>query len=305
MDITIGITSFNRFYYLSSLLDSLSVCLPEDVKCKIVIADNSSKEPALLNLINNPGPYQEKLRPHKLEIVSCQPEHWTEAEYLARNAILDHAEGKYLMFLQDDLQCVAKGLFLKDHMTLLDDSNCSIILLTAVRKCTIARKLHNPIRHDFTESSVWETFHPNFPTMGFALREIYQKTGKYRTPRRIWGQNGELDYSSRVQKTFPNKHNFMSHIPPFVGVWNDPRGHYSFIRNGIRYGHYLPAKSEDNLYYKILDSEQITALNKHSSPAGFSDVAFPIGWDFAKDKNGDQLKYPQPQIQQEGPMQII
>ena len=305
MDLTIGITSFNRFYYLSSLLDSLALCLPSDVACKIIIADNSSQEPSLREFISNPSIYQEKLSPHKLQIISCIPEHWTEAEYLARNAILEHAEGKYLMFLQDDLQCVVKGLFLKDHMQLLDDSNCSIILLTAVRKCTIARKLHNPIRHHFTKSSAWETFHPHFPTMGLALREIYEKTGPYQTPQRIWGLNGELNYSERVQQAFPDKCNFMSHIPPFCGVWNDPRGHYSFIRNGVRYGHYLAAPSSDNLYYEILSEDTLAQLHREPLPVGFSDVAFPIQWDYAKDQDGDQFKYSQDQIQQEGPFQML
>ena len=49
VELTIGITSFNRFYYLSSLLDSLALCMPDDTICKIVVADNSSIESALVD----------------------------------------------------------------------------------------------------------------------------------------------------------------------------------------------------------------------------------------------------------------
>ena len=305
MDVTIGITSFNRFNYLSSLLESLSLCLPSNINFQIIVADNSSTESRLVDFIGSPGLYEEKLRPHQLDIITCIPEHWTEAEYLARNAILEHAQGEYLMFLQDDLQCIVKGLFIEDQIKLLDNWECSIILLTAVRKCTIARKLHNPIQHTLEQTSIWETFHPHFPTMGFAKKEIYDKVGPYKTPQRIWGLNGELNYSERVQETFPAKCNFMAHIPSFAGVWNDPRGHYSFIRDGMRYGHYLPAQQPENLYYKILDPHTLSELHNQPSPAGFFEVAFPIGWDYAKDKDGDQFKYPQERIQQEGPFEKL
>ena len=63
IELTIGITSFNRFYYLSSLLDSLALCMPEGILCKIVVADNSSMESDLVKFKEDHSDYQKKNLP--------------------------------------------------------------------------------------------------------------------------------------------------------------------------------------------------------------------------------------------------
>lgn len=304
-EITIGITSFNRFYYLSSLLDSLALCLPDDITCKIVVADNSSVESSLVNLKNDPSEYVEKFKHHKLQFVNCEPKHWLEAEYVARNAVLENAEGEYLMFLQDDIQCLVNGLFLQDLKNIVDNHPCSQVLLDGVRKQTVRRKMANPVRHQGAEVDFWQTSHKHFPTMGFCSMEIYNKVGSFMIDKsKGWGK-GETDYSKRVNKNFPQKSIFFLQVPCFAGIWNDPRGHYSFIRNGKRKGYYIKAASKDNLYYETLSEEKIKDLNSRDFPSSFVDIAMPIGWDYAKEPCGEQKKYPQAKIIQEGPTEDI
>jgi glycosyltransferase involved in cell wall biosynthesis len=305
IEITIGITSFNRFYYLSSLLDSLALCLPNDIICKIVVADNSSVESSLVNLKNDPTEYVKKFKHHKLQFVNCEPKHWLEAEYVARNAVLENAEGKYLLFLQDDIQGLVEGLFFEDLKNIVDNHNCSQLLLNGVRRQTVRRKMKNPIRHKGKEVDFWETSHRHFPTMGFCSMEIYDKVGLFMIDAsKGWGQ-GENNYSNRVNKQFPEKSIFFLQVPCFSTIWNDPRGHYSFIRDGKRRGYYIKAHSEDNLYYEILTKEKIKDLNSKDSPSSFSDISFPIGWDYAKEPNGEQMKYSQANIITEGPSEDI
>tara|TARA_Y100000034_G_scaffold132417_1_gene195349 strand:- start:145 stop:1071 length:927 start_codon:yes stop_codon:yes gene_type:complete len=304
-EITIGITSYNRFYYLSAILDSLAICLPKHIPCKVVVADNSSSEPDLVKLINNPSAYREKLEPHLLEFVTCRPKHWLEAEYVARNAVLDNAQGKYLMFLQDDVQCIVKGLFLEDQMNIIDNLNCMQILLDGVRKCTIKRKMNNSLRHTGINVDSWETHHKHFATIGFSSLDLHKKVGSYMIDAgRGWGQ-GENDYSERVIKAFPNKLVFFLQVPTFIGIWNDPRGNYSVVRDGVRHGHYIKALDERNLYYDILKQDELLKLNKEDFPRSFTDLAKPLGWDYAKEADGEQRKYPWSEIEKEGPSKPI
>jgi len=305
VEVTIGITSFNRFYYLSSLLDSLAVCMPKDILCKIIVADNSSIESDLVKLKQDYSDYQKKIHPHKIEFVTCSPNHWLEAEYVARNAILDNAEGKYLLFLQDDIQCVVKGFFINDLKTIIDNYDCSQILLDGVRRQTVLRKLVRPIRHFGESVDIWQTGHKHFPTMGFASLDLYKEVGHFMINASAgWGQ-GENDYSNRVNSKFPEKSIFFLQVPPFVGIWNDPRGHYSFIRDGKRKGHYIKAASSDNFYYEILSEPKIKELNSMQIPCSFREIAHPIGWDYAKESDGEQTKYPQQSIIEEGPSEDI
>jgi glycosyltransferase involved in cell wall biosynthesis len=305
IEITIGITSFNRFYYLSSLLDSLAICLPKNILCKIVVADNSSVDSNLVNCKNDPSEYIEKFKPHKFQFVNCEPKHWLEAEYVARNAVLENAEGEYLMFLQDDIQCLVDGLFLEDLKNIVDNHDCSQVLLDGVRKQTVRRKMRNPVRHEGKEVDFWQTSHKHFPTMGFSSLKLYKEVGLFMIDAsKGWGQ-GENNYSSRVNKNFPEKSIFFLQVPSFAGIWNDPRGHYSFIRDGKRKGHYIKANSPDNLYYEILRKEKINSLNSREFPSSFTDITFPIGWDYAKEPNGEQKKYPQSKIIEEGPSEDI
>jgi hypothetical protein len=94
-----------------------------------------------------------------------------------------------------------------------------------------------------------------------------------------------------------------SQVPVFVGIWNDPRGHYSFLRNGRRYGHYLPP--EGRLYYRHMTQNEYDDLLDRKETASFADIAHPIGWKYATTPDGDQFKYPQSSIMLEGPVSDI
>ena len=85
-------------------------------------------------------------------------------------------------------------------------------------------------------------------------------------------------------------------------MWNDPRGGYAFIREDVRYGHYLPPADASGLYYEMLSDDEIDTFLSQGDVLGFVDVARPMGWTYAKQEDGDQLKYGQNLVKVEGPV---
>ena len=96
-----------------------------------------------------------------------------------------------------------------------------------------------------------------------------------------------------------------SHVPLMAAVWNDSRGGAAFIRDDIRYGEYEPAADKSGLYYKMLNDDDFEKLMNENRPQSFVDTCTPLGWNYAKDEDGDQRKYSQHIIVTEGPSESV
>ena len=54
-----------------------------------------------------------------------------------------------------------------------------------------------------------------------------------------------------------------------------------------------------------MSESKIKELNSMQIPCSFREIANPIGWDYAKEPDGEQTKYPQQKIIEEGPSEDI
>ena len=298
--IPICIISFNRSYYLRSLLFSL---MDELENFEIVVVENGSTETLMKSVKEEWS--------SKIEWITLPGGNWINDEYRAKNAFLDYCKSKSftldvesVIFLQDDLQYVGPRGQLKNIIKEYDKNNVILTGINGIRKSTILSTLSNTKIDD-----VWLLKDSHFGTMGLYKFFVFDEVGKYSDSypldERFWGR-GEDDYHSRVISKYVGSNWMISgqaHVPVFVGVWNDPRGYYSFIRNNKRIGHYLPPI--ENTYYRNLSIQEYEQLKSREMPSSFVDVAIPVGWSYAKDNSGDQLKYPQSQIMCEGPFSDI
>lgn len=296
MKIPICIVSFNRSLYLESLLYSLNSELQD---FNVVIVDNNSKELNMQNVFDRWS--------NKVTILKLAGDDWINDEYKAKNAFLDHCKknyssSEYCLFLQDDMQYVGPKTKLRSITDSLNDTEFLNISLTGVRKSTI-KSTYSTIRR----ANVWQTKDNHFMTTGLYKNSVFERVGKYQQDypmnKEYWGR-GEDDYNARVNLEYSQYKLITgcSHVPLFVGVWNDPRGHYSFLRDGKRYGKYEAPISPHKTYYENLSQAQFANLLMKNEPAGFVDVAIPLGWQYACTADGDQEKYPQSKIMLEGPV---
>lgn len=301
MKIPACIISFNRALYLDSLLHSLQDELSD---LDLVIVDNGSKEKKIEDVFSA---WQDRVK-----IIRLQGGDWINDEYKAKNAFIEYcrsttktSSSESLLFLQDDMQYVGPRRQLKNIIEDLNNTGFLNISMTGVRKSTIASSYSSSRR-----GNVWQLKDNHFGTIGLHRRQVFEEVGPYSQSypiqREYWGR-GEDDYHARVISKY-GQHSLISgfmHAPVFVSVWNDPRGHYSFLRDNKRYGTYTPPVAPSRLYYEHLSVDRYNSLVSSTSPAGYIDIAMPIGWQYARSLEGDQEKYPQQKILLEGPVSEI
>lgn len=298
MKIPACIISFNRALYLDSLLHSLSNELND---IDIIVIDNGSTEKKIEEVFH----YWKD----KINVIKLKGGDWINDEYKAKNTFINlcfenkHKSNSYL-FLQDDMQYVGPKGHLGKIIDNLSDTKFLNVSVTGVRRSTIISSYsQNKI------NNVWQLKDNHFGTIGIHKREVFENIGQYSQNypmlKEYWGR-GEDDYHSRVISKYGNVLiSGFAHVPLFISVWNDPRGHYSFLRNNMRYGEYSPPVGFNKLYYEHVTIEEYNNLLNRNQPSGFIDVAKPLGWDFAKTKDGDQEKYSQQKIMIEGPVKEI
>ena len=296
--LTIGITSFNRYFYLKALLDSLR-CLSR-IKFQFIIVDNCSSEKEI-------KPYLEKLKSediiHHVFLRETSNRNWTNDEYIAKNLIIENAKSDTILFLQDDNQFITNEFLLTCIVEDFKKTNVSCCELNAVRRTTILNSFINTRQIKVNNSRFWIPTNNHFHTMGLFKKKIFDIVGLYPIDwpqtQEFWGRSEDW-YDAKLKEIFPNMQlNISSWIPHFAPVWNDPRGGYAFIRGNTRYGHYLPPK--DDLYYLKLTNDTYKDLEKLDRPVCFSECCISSGWNYAIDSGGDQIKYPQSKVMIEGP----
>jgi glycosyltransferase involved in cell wall biosynthesis len=299
VNITIGITTFNRFKYTKSLFNSIKeICVDNQV----IVVDNCSIEHGLKEYLeqqNKSGVI------HQLFSRSPQERNWVNDEYIAKNIIIENAKHDVILFLQDDLQFISNKEVLEKVVEDFCSSKEMLSLeVNAVRKSTIQNKFNKNLVIKNKNYKYYRPLDNHFPTMGFFKKEIFEKFGNYPVnwpqTQEFWGRSEDW-YDSNLKSKLPNLQlNNCSWVSLFAPVWNDPRGGYAFIRGDKRYGHYLDAPSSTGEYYEKISAKEYLKKQESLVPLSFVDVCKPIGWDY-QIENGDQKKYPQSSVLLEGP----
>lgn len=313
MHLSIGIISCNRLKYLKGLLKSLE-CLKSESGIEIIVVDNGSTESGLVEYLNS-----EKSRGFIDKLILNKERDWKNDEYKAKNIIIKESLYDIIFFLQDDSSFIGTKELLSKYIDDLKESDAVCLDVCGVRMCTIFRKIdYSKLEISRNKCKYWGTKDNHFQTMGLFKKYVFRECGNYPIGKDFssWKIKDkdtiqqEVYYDALVKKKLLstkriNKVTLFAHIPLFITIWNDPRGGYSFIRDDKRYGHYIDAESENGLYYNHLNNEEIDRLMSYRFPSGFTTVAKPIGWDYAKSENNDQLKYDREKIMKEGPIDNI
>jgi len=296
---TIAITSFNRFKYFRSLLNSLSKLSRE--KFYFIVVDNCSKEAGLQDYILEK---EESGEIHKAFIRSSEERNWVNDEYIAKNIIIENSPSEMILFLQDDLQFVGNESILTSIVEDFHELPGMCLELNGVRKISTLNKFAS--RRDLYGNSglkYWVPDDNHFQTMGLFKKQVFRVFGEYPVnwppTQEFWGRSEDV-YDAMIKQKFPQVQlNLTSHIPIFLPVWNDIRGGYAFIRGDRRYAQYIEAPHSSGLYYDQFVEDDIKEMTSVASPISFPEIAKPIGWSFARDENGDQKKYSQKEVMQE------
>lgn len=296
---TIGVTSFNRFKYLKALMNSLSD-LSRD-KFYFILVDNCSEEFGLQEYVRE---LQENSVVHKSFLRSPKERNWTNDEYIAKNIIIKNAPTETILFLQDDLQFIANEETLESIVSDFESLPGFCLELNGVRKISNYNKfISKRTLEGKSGLKYWAPDDNHFQTMGLFKKQVFKIFGEYPVEwpqsQDYWGKSEDV-YDSMIKNKFPNVQlNITAQAPLFLPVWNDIRGGYAFIRGDRRYGQYSDPPDSSGLYYQRLTSEKYKDLNQQDFPISFPEIAKPIGWDYARDENGDQKKYPQSKIMEQ------
>jgi len=299
MNITIGITTFNRLKYSRSLLNSIRGLSNQH---QVIVVDNCSTENGLKEHLENE---KKSGLIHKLFSRDPEERNWTNDEYIAKNIIIESAENEVILFLQDDLQFIATSESLnKTVEDFMFFNEMLSLTVNAVRRSTI----NNQFDDRFSIENNYKYYKPldnHFPTMGFFKKSIFEKYGKYPVnwpqTQEYWGRSEDWYDSHLKSKLRGIQLNYSSWVPLFAPVWNDPRGGYAFIRGNKRYGYYLDAPSDSGTYYEKISTKEFEKKQSSLVPLGFVDICKPLGWNY-QTLNGDQAKYPQSKVLLEGPI---
>jgi glycosyltransferase involved in cell wall biosynthesis len=292
--ITIGIISFNRKKYLDALIKSIK-CLDRNI-FNVIVVDNGSWEAGLTDNLKN---FEQSKDISKLILRPTSERNWINDEYIAKNIIIEESKDDLIVFLQDDLQFIADQNYLQKLCEDFERTNFQCLEFNGIRRLTNRNKFSSGrFALSPNELKYWVSDKPHFQTMGVFRRKTFQELGPYPTnwpkDRQYWGRSE--DYYDVLVKKHYSLINISCHFPAFLGVWNDPRGGYSFIRNDLRYALYEEPTDSTGLYYAQHTFEHIKSLQNTNLPLSYMDVAVPLGWKVAVSADGDQAKYVQNDI---------
>jgi glycosyltransferase involved in cell wall biosynthesis len=300
--LTIGVISYNRKKYMSSLLKSLE-CARDDSEIQVVVVDNGSTEDGLVEMLKSSDVID--------DLYLSERKNWINDEYIAKNKITDLCKGGVLFSMQDDRQLLATPKYLKLYAQDLIESGVPSMGVDAVRRVTVSSRVdpEKCLVSQKTGCKYWINLNNKVGTTGMFIVGVLREIGPYPVDwpveKSYWGRSEDV-FNEMMWKKFPNKCvSIRSHIPLVAGVWNDPRGGQSFIRGETRYGVYEDAVDDSGLYYKMLTNDNIDKMMTSKNPLSFVDVCTPIGWDYARDETGDQKKFSQKDVMVEGPFNPI
>lgn len=265
---------------------------------QFIVADMGSTEPGLREYLKS------------LDWVETyfhdEPRDWINDEYHAKNAIITRIKHEKVVFLQDDSQMIVPKEALYQCVNDLDNMpDCACMDIFGVRRVSMNETLHKqPV--EVNGRPYWKRNDQHFLTTGIYKTKIFKEVGPYPvdwpTEKTYWGRS-EIWYSLQVMQK--GLHTYRAHVPLFLSVWTDPRGGYAFIRGNARYGHYHDPFDESGLYYKKLTMTQIENFQQGSMPMSYMNVAMPLGWTIATTEDGEQKKWDQAEVMEEGPVEQL
>lgn len=296
--ITIGIISCNRFKYLKSLLISLEE-LKNDGN-QIIVADMGSTEPGLRDwLIDQKG--------IDLYFHDKERDPWND-EYIAKNEIIRRTKNDMCIYIQDDGQLIVPKEYVYQCVEDMGfaEKECGQFEIFGVRRQTVDRGT-SKTPTIINGNKYWKKTDIHIGTKGIFRKELFDTIGKYpdnwESKKENWGRSE--DWYDKKCKMLGVSKTYRTHIPLFLGIWDDSRGQYAFIRGNKRYGEYNEPVDSSGLYYKKLTIEEIEELKKLDYPLSFKETAKPLGWKVATDETGDMKKFPQSKVMEIGPMKEL
>jgi glycosyltransferase involved in cell wall biosynthesis len=300
--LTIGVISYNRKKYMKSLLKSLEY-IKDDSEIQVVVVDNGSTEEGLVEMLKSSDVID--------DLHLGEKKNWINDEYIAKNKITDLCRGDVLFSMQDDRQLLVTSKYLKLYAQDLLESHIPTMGVDAVRRITVSSRVDpkNCLVSQKTGCKYWINLNNKVGTTGLFIVDVLREMGPYPVDwpveKEYWGRSEDV-FNEMIWSKYPGKCvSIRSHIPLVAGVWNDPRGGQAFIRGDTRYGVYLDAPDKSGLYYEMLIDHELDTMMKFKNPLSFVEVCKPIGWKYAKDETGDQKKFSQKDVMNEGPFAHI
>jgi len=304
--LSIGIISFNRFKYLKAQITSMNEFLGDE-KYEFYIVDNCSTESGLVDYIKD---LEKQYKNVRVLIRPPEERDWINDEYKGINSIIENTSSDMLIILQDDNQFLWDKETMDEVVNEFKRINVPCLYLNAVRQFTVDQRVNSHLRYvklEKSDNKFWLCTNNHFSTTGLFHRKVFDDNGKHPvdwpTEKEYWGRS-ETFYANKVKQNYGENSiiALRPHVPLFAGVWNDPRGGYAFIRGDYRYGQYLDPVDESGLYYVQRSYKDYKMIQKKNERIlSFPALVKGVGWDYAKDENGDQLKYGQNKVLQEGP----
>jgi len=306
-DLTIGVVSCNRLFYLRALMESIRSCLPLH-RLECIVVDNASIEPGLRE-------YIESLDFVAGRVFRDRRSPATEAAE-ALNTIIEKASARYVLLLSDDVQFVVRGeRWLNAALGLWDEHSwIGSIMPLALRRVTIRRYFDSGLGHAVLPNTFPKRLRSRdgatrfvcfkkrelgitHSALGITPVAVWQTIGPFRTKSgarqtvQDAGAGAEDDVVRRYRGKGLNLRKVLLEVPAMAEIITDPNGTQARVRGNKRYGRYFAPPAGD-FYYRIRSEAEAAALARSGSAASFEDVVEPLGFELPYDAQGNRLKNP-------------
>ena len=299
--VTFAIVNCNRLFYLKSCVESLLICTEDYEDKEFMIIDNASVEKGTKEYLD-----EKELQGFK--ILRQKERDYANEFAIALNWIVENATGDFICPLQGDMQFVVKGCWLDQYVKYCNkyEKHIGSIAFDAQRRVRI--KNHAPFAI-FNDSDLNEEFKfyidlKRQPVQGaadvFYPRWILEKIYPWSIKNKSFegGPDSETSMLQKVRHMFErgelsNICTVVPKIPVSAAICTDQRGTMGRVRGNKRYGDYWEAK-EDNLYYKVLDYNEILKSQdiNQGLPLPIEVMAEGLQWDVPMDEFGNWKKNP-------------
>lgn len=301
-DLTIGIVSCNRLFYLRALVESIRACLPLD-RLDCIVVDNASVEPGLPEYLRTLEFARTVVRPTR------SPS--TEAAE-ALNTILEQAAAPRVLLLSDDVQFIVKGSRWLDAVIELWRTHdwLGSVMPIALRRVTLRHYFDGSLAHRLLPSLAPRRITATngvgvacFPSrelgithsaLGVTPLELWKRIGPFRTSgakqtMQDAGAGAEADIVRRYRQSGLKLRKGLLQQPVLAEIITDPNGTQARVRGNRRYGRYFEPPA-GTLYYRISDEAEARLLRGSAVP--FEEAVEPLGFDLPLDRHGNRLKNP-------------
>jgi glycosyltransferase involved in cell wall biosynthesis len=305
-DLTIGVVSCNRLFYLRALMESIRACLPLNrVEC--IVVDNASIEPGLRE-------YVERLDFLAARVFRERRSPSTEAAD-GLNTIIERASARQVLLLTDDVQFVVKGeQWLNAVVELAADHPwIGSIMPLALRRVSIGRYFDSGPGHRIFPRAVPKRLRTKngavggvcfrrselgitHSALGVTPVEVWRTIGPFRSSGarqtvQDAGAGAEDDVVRRYRGARLNLRKVLLEVPVMAEIITDPNGTQARVRGNKRYGRYFAPPSGE-FYYRIWSESEAAAIPSRGSATSFEDIVEPLGFELPYDANGNRLKNP-------------